>query len=246
MAGRWLLRKSSDKPIVLAVPFAGCGPSIYNGLKRRLATEWGVECIPVQPPGIESRFSEERISSHGEYARGLATEIGQCIDGDYTIFGHCGAVPYVIETLRTLEDIGGPLPDRVVFSGWGPPNRGLYGTLNTTDEGQIDYGNEVRRTAAETGAQLIDEFVEIYAEQLEYDVRQQRSYQFETLAVGDLELQVVGWSNDEVVGSSLSTHPDWQIGFPNTDISFTVLVGGHFSFIDAPNELCRLLAEGLV
>lgn len=246
MAGKWFVKNTSDRPVVLAVPFAGCGPSIYNGLKRRLATDWGVECIPVQPPGVESRFSEECVSSHDEYARELATEIVQHIDGAYSIFGHCGAVPYIIETLRTLDSIGGALPTRVIVSGWGPPHRGLYGALNSTGADEIDYGSEVRRTARETGAELIDEFVEIYAEQLEFDVRQQRSYQFETLTVDNVNLHVVGWSNDEVVESSVSIDPDWQIGFPNIDINFTVLVGGHFSFIDAPNELCQLLAEGLV
>lgn len=244
----WLSAKKINAPAVLAFPFAGCGPSIYHRLASQLSREWGVELYAIRPPGIEARFTEPRPQSHAEYARDLASEMATTVNGKYSIFGHCGAIPYVVETLRAIELCHGRelLPHRVVFSGWGPPHKGLYGALNFADLQQITYDNEVRRVAHSTGIDLIDEFVEIYAEQLEFDVRQQRAYVFDTIKAESLEICVVGWSDDEVVPSDIVVSDEWRDSFPNASIEYTVLTGGHFTFAEAPEELCRVICLNLI
>ncbi|UPK62808.1 hypothetical protein MYP14_18910 [Rhodococcus pyridinivorans] len=243
----WLSAAKIDGPAVLAFPFAGCGPSIYNRLGDRLSCEWGVKLFAIRPPGIEARFTEDRAASHASYARDLASEIASAVGGKYAVFGHCGAIPYVVETLRAIEHNHGRdrLPHSVVFSGWGPPHKGLYGDLNFADLEQISYGSEVRNVARATGVDLIDEFVEIYAEQLEFDVRQQRTYVFDAIADGGLDIRIVGWSDDEVVPCDVAVSDEWRESFPDATIEYSVLAGGHYAFMEAPDDLCRILCHGL-
>ncbi|MFC1473984.1 hypothetical protein [Rhodococcus qingshengii] len=137
------------------------------------------------------------------------------------------------------------LPDRVVFSGWGPPHKGLYGALNFRNPDEIAFDQEVLKTARATGVDLIEEFKDIYAEQLEFDVRQQRSYVFDELVIEGLRLHVVGWANDEVVNPEICVDHAWSNAFPGAEISYSVITGGHFSFMDSPDELCRILTDGL-
>jgi len=247
MHRRWLPDAPNGVPRVLALPFAGCGPSIYRKLQTKLRTELDVELHPVRPPGIESRFGEGRCESHEAYAQSLAAEIVAEIDAPYSLFGHCGAIPYLLETIRALssDKAGAFLPTNVIVSGWGPPQRGLYGRLNHTDLEDISFEDEIERMARVTGARLSDEFAEIYAEQIAFEIRQQRSYRFRPLPEIAVDVDVIGWQGDEVVPYDVCIDTAWSEVFPAGSVNYTTMTGSHFSFIDAPADLCRLIATRL-
>ncbi|MFJ9429426.1 thioesterase II family protein [Streptomyces sp. NPDC101490] len=233
---RWTLQPvpSDGDYLLFGLPYAGTGASSFGQWPRRFGA--GRFCA-VQPPGRENRFGEDGVAGHQEFAEGLVEGIADRLDRPYALIGHCGAVPFLLQTAAHLERRGLPLPRRLFASGWGAPQRGLYGRLNFADLAEVDLVAEIEERCAALGYQLHPEFVEIAAETMLADLRVQRGYRAEALPSRDVPVSVIGWTEDAVVPGD-TVWPGWEERFAAT---FHVLDGDHWEFLRCPGALRDLV-----
>lgn len=233
---RWTLRPipAGGDYLVFGLPFAGAGASSFNRWPLRLGT--GRFCA-VQPPGRENRFAEEVIATHQEFAELLVEGIADRLDRPYALVGHCGAVPYLLQTAAHLERCGLPTPRRLFASGWGAPDRGLYGRLNFVDLAEVDLVAEIEERCAALGVRLHPEFVELAAETMLADLYAQRAYRAEALPSRAIPTVVIGWTADTVVPPE-AVLPGWADCAAAT---FHLLEGDHWEFLRCPSVLRDLV-----
>ncbi len=233
---RWTLRPipADGDYLVFGLPYAGTGASSFNQWPREFGA--GRFCA-VQPPGRENRFGEDTVSSHQEFAERLVEAIADRLDRPYALIGHCGSVPYLLQTAAHLEERGLPAPKRLFASGWGAPDRGLYGRLNFVDLAEVDMVAEIEARCTALGHRLHPEFVELAAETMLADLRVQRGYRAEALPSRDIPVSVIGWTEDSVVPPDF-VWPGWEDCAAAT---FQVLEGDHWEFLRCPRALRDLV-----
>ncbi|AWS48142.1 thioesterase [Streptosporangium sp. 'caverna'] len=219
---------------MFGLPYAGTGATSFNGWPREFGT--GRFCA-VQPPGRENRFDEDTVSSHQEFAEGLVEAIADRLDRPYALIGHCGSVPYLLQTAAHLEERGLSAPRRLFASGWGAPDRGLYGRLNFVDLAEVDMVAEIEDRCTALGQRLHPEFVELVAEIMLADLRVQRGYRAEALPSRDIPVSVIGWTEDSVVPPNV-VWPGWE---ECTAATFQILEGDHWEFLRCPQALRDLV-----
>ena len=233
---RWILRQipADGEFLVFGLPYQGIGASSYSRWPRHIGA--GRFCA-VQPPGRENRIHENVVASHQEYAEQLTEAIAGYLDRPYALIGHCGSVPYVMQTAAHLESRGLPTPRRLFASGWGAPDRGLYGRLSFVDLDAIDMQAEIRTICAALGTPVHEEFVELAAETMIADLRVQRRYRADPLPGPTVPVSVIGWEADDVVPSE-QVWPGWP---EHLNATFHLIGGGHWEFLRCPPELRELI-----
>jgi surfactin synthase thioesterase subunit len=233
---RWILRPipAEGDFLVFGLPYAGTGASSFNRWPHRFGA--GRFCA-VQPPGRENRLDEAVVGSHREYAERLVEAIGAELTRPYALIGHCGSVPYLLETAVHLERCGLPAPRRLFASGWGAPDRGLYGRLNFVDLAETDMVAEVEELAAALGVRPHPEFIELAAETMTADLLVQRGYRPSALPGRDVPVLVIGWTEDVVVPPDV-VWPGWEECAAAT---FHLLPGDHWEFLRFPRALRDLI-----
>ncbi|MET7802227.1 thioesterase II family protein [Streptomyces decoyicus] len=235
---RWLLRpipESADSA-VLCFPCSGVGASSYRQWPRQVAD---MHVVPLQPPGRENRLREPKPETHKEFADSLCDALPRLKGRPFGFFGHCGAVPYMLETIFELEARDQPRPSWMVASAWGAPHLGLYGALNFVDLESHDFEAEVLTMSARLGLELPPELVGMAASLLTFDQSVQRGYSYPTGRKVPLPVAVVGWSGDDIVPPHV-TLPRWQE--VATVLSF-VLDGTHHEYLNCPPSLQQVFTK---
>ncbi|GGO94215.1 thioesterase II family protein [Wenjunlia tyrosinilytica] len=237
--GKWLLRKppQDSTSLLFCFPYAGVGASSYRDWPPTLAG--GTAVCALQPPGRENRFREPGHPDHGAFARDLVDFLTPLLERPFAFAGHCGAVPFALETILTLEDRGLPLPRRLFASSWGAPHRGLYGELNFVDLDTADLVHEVRQRYLLTGqGEPPPELAEIAARVLKEDLVVQRPYRYDAGRRLPCPVTVVSWSDDDVVPAA-TVPPGWEECAP---VRFEHLEGKHLDFLSCPQSLKDVIA----
>lgn len=177
--------------------------------------------------------------THAEFAADLVEAMDEYLDRPFFFIGHCGAIPYMVETTLLLHERGLSLPERLFSSSWGAPHKGLYGRLNFVDLETCDVNAEIRETFREMGATVPDELVEASAEVLRHDLVVQRGYQYRSVRSLPVPVTVISWNGDTVVPPE-EVHNGWE------EIARTVpihLDGRHLDFLSCPPTLRDLVAQ---
>jgi surfactin synthase thioesterase subunit len=216
--------------VVFCFPYAGVGASSYRQWPRRIG---GFQVCAVQPPGRENRTREPAHRSHAAFAADLVDALAPYTGHGFAFAGHCGAVPYALETIVELEDRGLPLPSRLVASSWGAPHRGLYGALNFVDLSTVDLVPEVMALFGREGAPMRRDFAEIAARVLRTDLEVQRGYRWDAGRRVPCPVTVVAWTDDDVVPPG-RVHPGWS---DCADVTEELLAGRHLDFLQCPEVL---------
>ena len=159
------------------------------------------------------------------------------LDRPYALIGHCGSVPYLLQTAAHLQANGMPTPRRLFASGWGAPHRGLYGRLSFVDLDTIDMPAEIRAICAALGTPVHEEFVELAAETMIADLRVQRGYHADALPGPTVPVSVIGWTADDVVPAE-QVWPGWS---ERLNATFHLIDGDHWEFLRCPAELRELI-----
>lgn len=237
---RWLLREppAAAELLLFALPYAGVGASSY---REWPATIGPVGICPLQPPGRENRLREPPHRSHADFAADLATALGGYADRPYALVGHCGAVPYALETVWRLHRAGANPPVRLLASSWGPPQRGLYGPLNFADLATLDPVAEVKGLFARMGKSVPDDLAELAAETLLLDLQVQRGYRYTERERLPCPVTVLGWTGDDVVPDRL-VHEGWD---EVAQVRHRTLAGAHLDFLRCPATLQELVVDEL-
>ncbi|HYG63849.1 MAG TPA: alpha/beta fold hydrolase [Thermoanaerobaculia bacterium] len=99
-------------------PYGGSGAMGYRRWAKSLPP--GIELVPVQIPGRESRFSEKPY----EHAEPLARDLADRLDTGrpYAFFGHSFGALAAFELARELRRRGRPLPEALLLSGLPAPH----------------------------------------------------------------------------------------------------------------------------
>ena len=224
-AKRWLVPPPEPAGrILFCLPYAGVGASSYRQWPRRFGD---VQVCALQPPGRENRMRESPHRSHAAFATDLADALTPYLEREYFVAGHCGAVPFALDTIAELDRRGLPLPARLIASSWGPPHRGLYGRLNFVDLDTVDLVAETASLFGTAGAPVRADFVELAARVLRTDLEVQRGYRFEPGRKVPCPVTVVAWTRDDVVPPDVA-FPGWE---ECADATRVLLDGAHLDFL---------------
>lgn len=241
--GKWLLRNPPDDAgrLLFCFPYAGVGASSYRAWPKAL--EDGTAICALQPPGRENRFREDGPRDHASFAASLISALEPLFERPFAFAGHCGAVPFALETALALEERGLRLPERLFASSWGAPHRGLYGELNFVDLATADLVSEVRQRYVATGqGEPPPEIAEIGAAVLREDLEVQRPYRYDPARAVPCPVTLVSWSRDDVVPPE--SVPDGWTECAG-DVRHHALDGRHLDFLTCPPQLARLLVDEL-
>lgn len=234
---RWLRRAPSATATgrVFCIPYSGCGASMYR--------QWpgqrdGVEFLPVELPGHETRFAEPNFGSYQELAKAMAADLAPFLDVPYGFFGHCGSALAAYEVSAELTRAGFPVPTRLFVSSEVAPQDGPFGRfLQMTDS---ELAVELDTLIRELGGTPSAELVSLYLEVLSADVETNRRYLIPHPFRLPCRITAIGWTEDTEIPYRMMG--GWSECGGTT---FELLEGRHHRFIEAPPELLAVLCSGL-
>ncbi|MGW3107997.1 thioesterase II family protein [Streptomyces sp. NPDC001100] len=234
---RWFLRDPlPDAPArVFLLPYSGCGASMY----RQWPTEYqGVNFVPVQLPGRENRLREKPFETYQELGRTLAEVLEPHLDRPYGLFGHCSAALASYETALQAVGRGARPPARLYVSSEVAPQDGPYGRHLQMDDEELT--EELRGLIVQLGGNPLPTFVAMTLGVLRADIEVNRRYHLPDPPLLPCPITSIGWSGD------IGMEPERMTGWAACgDTDQVVLDGGHYGFIEGPEKLLRLLADGV-
>ncbi len=220
---------------VFCLPYAGCGASLFRNWPRERD---GVEFLPVELPGRETRLREPVPGTFEELAGALIDGIRGYLDVPFGVFGHCWSALAGYEVAVQLQRAGPPVPRRLYVSSSTPPHSGIPSRLHGVDGAQL--ADEISGTIRALGGQPHPGLVELYVDVLRADVAVGGRYAVGTPVRLRCPITAIGWSEDTEV------EPGQMAGWQDCgDTTFAVLPGRHHRFVDAPAPLLGLLCSGL-
>jgi surfactin synthase thioesterase subunit len=234
---QWLTRRPSPAYGARAflVPYAGCGAGLYRNWPRAAG---GVEFVPVELPGRETRLGEPVAATFEELAAGMVDALRPYLDVPYAFFGHCWSALVAYEVSVQLRARGAPDPARLFVSSQVAPQDGPVGRMLGMTEAEL--ADEVSTTIRALGGQPHPELVALYADVLRADVDASRRYVVPDPPRVSCPITVIGWSADAEVD------PARMAGWTRCgDTEFVLLDGPHHRFIDGPAELLHTLTAPL-
>ena len=111
---------------LLCLPHAGAGAGVYRTWGRGLPAT--IAACPVQPPGRETRRSEQPLTSAVEIARQLAPEVLRTVRPPYAVFGHSTGAVCAFEVVREIRRLNGELPVHLFVAGRRAPSIPMFRT----------------------------------------------------------------------------------------------------------------------
>ncbi|MCX4409344.1 thioesterase II family protein [Streptomyces sp. NPDC059837] len=231
----WFVRPPSDHPArMFCFPFSGSGASAFSAWPAAIDD---VEVSPVQFPGRENRLGHPHYDTYENLAAGLVGPLEPLLDRPFAFFGHCaGALPAYESVLR-LAELGLPGPDCLFVSGQPAPHDASRDRMLTMTEPELraELESFIRGRGMEPRPDMIDMGMVV----LLRDHAAAGAYRrVEPVAV-PCPIVVLHWRDDPDV--SLDELQGWR-GYADS-VEFRVVDGGHYDFMDAPDELLKLLTS---
>lgn len=239
VAGRnkWLRRTPSPTANgrVFCIPYSGCGASMYRLWPQE---HDGVEFLPVELPGHETRFAEPNFATYQELAKLMAAGLEPFLDVPYGFFGHCGSALAAYEVSAELSRGGYPVPANVFVSSEVAPQDGPYGRFLTMSSAEL--GVELETLIRDLGGTPSPDLISLYLEVLVADVETNKRYVMPDPFRLPCPVTAIGWTEDTEIPFSMMT--GWS---DCGDAAFELLEGRHHRFIEAPPELLSVLSSGV-
>jgi surfactin synthase thioesterase subunit len=234
----WFVRPpSTDHPARLfCFPFSGSGASAFSAWPAALDD---VEVCPVQFPGRENRLGHPHYGTYENLAADLAEALAPLLDRPYAFFAHCaGALP-AYETVLRLAERGLPIPDCLFVSGQPAPHDASRDRMLTMTERELRA--EVESFVRSRGIEPRPDMVDMGLMVLLRDHAAAGAYRRTEAVAVDCPVVVLHWRDDPDVG--LADLQGWRRYAES--VEFRVVDGGHYDFMDAPDELRKLLTRWL-
>lgn len=233
---RWLPRTPAADATgrVFLVPFSGCGASLYRRWPRRVD---GVEFLPLEPPGHETRFAEPTFATYQELAGTMAAGLGPYLDVPFAFFGHCASALASYEVSLELTRLGTP-PARLFVSSEVAPQDGPVGRFLEMDDAEL--AAELRTLISKLGGIVTEELIQLHLGVLRADVEANKRYVVPEVRRVPCPITAIGWTDDREVRHT--TMGGWAAC---GDTTFVLLEGGHHRFTEAPADLVDVLRGGL-
>jgi surfactin synthase thioesterase subunit len=198
----------------------------------------GVEFLPLELPGHETRFAEPNFATYQELAKIMAAGLEQYLDAPYGFFGHCGSALAAYEVSAELSRAGYPVPANVFVSSEVAPQDGPYGRFLTMSDAEL--GVELESLIRNLGGTPSAELISLYLEVLRADVDTNKRYVMPEPFRLPCPVTAIGWTEDNEIPFSMMR--GWR---ECGDTRFELLEGRHHRFIEAPPELLAVLCSGL-
>jgi surfactin synthase thioesterase subunit len=198
----------------------------------------GVEFLPVELPGHESRFAEAHFGTYQALAKDMAEALEPWLDVPFAFFGHCASALAAYEVSAELVRSGRPVPARLFVSSQVPPQDGPAGLFLTMDD--ADLGAELGKLITAMGGIPDPELVALHVEVMRADVDANKRYVMPDPLRLPCPVTAIGWSDDADVPPSVMA--GWDACGDTTP---ALLAGGHHHFTTGPDELLDLLREGV-
>lgn len=220
---------------VFLIPYSGCGASMY---RQWPAEQDGIEFLPLELPGHETRFAEPNFSSYPDLAAAMADGLEPYLDVPFGFFGHCGSALAAYEVSAELVRTGRPAPARLYVSSEVAPQDGPAGRFLQMSEAELSA--ELEALIRELGGTPHPELVALYLEVLCSDVDANKRYVVPDPLRLPCPITAIGWTEDTEISH------DSMGGWPRCgDTTFELLPGRHHRFIEAPGDLRGVLCAGL-
>ncbi|WNV84695.1 thioesterase domain-containing protein [Umezawaea sp. Da 62-37] len=234
---KWLPRAPSAEATgrVFLIPYSGCGASMYRKWPR---LHDGVDLLPVELPGHETRLDEPNFETYQDLAKQMAAGLEPHLDRPYAFFGHCGSALAAYEVSAEITRAGLPAPARLYVSSQVAPQDGPFGRFLEMDDGQL--GEELSELSRKLGAEPIPDLIDFYVEVLRADVETNKRYVVPEPFRLRCPITTIGWTEDVEIRHD--TMGGWTAC---GDTTSELLTGRHYRFVDAPAELLDVLRDGL-
>ncbi|MFC8968293.1 thioesterase II family protein [Streptomyces sp. NPDC057094] len=220
---------------LFCLPFSGSGASAFSAWP---ATVGDAEVCPVQFPGRENRLAHPHYGTYEQLAASLVDALTPLLDTPFAFFGHCaGALP-AYESVLLLAELGLPTPQCLFVSGQPAPHEAARDRMLslTDDELRTELETFLRGRGIEPRPDMIDMGMFV----LLRDHAAAGAYRRTEPARVDCPVVVLHWSQDHDV--SLEDLQGWRHYADSVEIR--VVEGGHYDFMDAPQDLLTTLARG--
>jgi surfactin synthase thioesterase subunit len=232
----WFVRPRSDEHAarIFCLPFSGAGASAFSAWPAAVGD---TEICPVQFPGRENRLGHPHYGTYENLADSLAEELKPLLDRPYALFAHCaGAIP-AYETVLRLAERRLPGPDRLFVSGQPAPHDASRDRMLTMTEPELraELESFVRGRGIEPRPDMIDMGMLV----LLRDHAAAAAYRRPEPVKVDCPIVVLHWRDDTDV--SLDELEGWRQYADS--VEFRVLDGGHYDFMNAPDDLLKQLAS---
>jgi surfactin synthase thioesterase subunit len=234
---KWLPRhpQAAATGRVFLIPYSGCGASMYRRWPER---HDGVEFLPLELPGHETRFAEPNFTTYQELAKLIAADLEPFLDRPYGFFGHCGSALAAYEASAELIRSGAPAPARLFVSSEVAPQDGPAGRFLQMDDEEL--AEELTKLIREMGGKPSAELVGLYLEVLRADVDTNRRYVVPVPFRLSCPISAIGWTEDDEI-----PYRDMGGWAECGDTTFDLLPGRHHRFMEAPAELVELMCRGV-
>jgi surfactin synthase thioesterase subunit len=234
---RWLPREPSPAVTgrIFLIPYSGCGAGMYRQWPRQRD---GVEFLPIELPGHETRFAEPNFESYQELAKTMAVGLEPYLDLPFGFFGHCGSALAAYEVSAELIRAGMPAPARLFVSSEVAPQDGPAGRFLSMDNAEL--GAELQKLILELGGRPNRELISLYLEVLRVDVETNKRYIMPDPFRLSCPITAIGWTEDDEI--PYATMGGWARCGDTTSV---LLEGRHHRFIEAPPDLLELMCSGL-
>ncbi|GHI10140.1 hypothetical protein Scel_84610 [Streptomyces cellostaticus] len=189
----------------------------------------------MQFPGRENRLAHPHYGTYENLAAALVEPLVPLLDRPYAFFGHCaGALP-AYETVVRLAALGLPGPGCLFVSGQPAPHDASRDRMLTMTEPELraELESFIRSRGIEPRPDMIDMGLAV----LLRDHAAAGAYRREEPVAVPCPIVVLHWRDDPDV--SLDELQGWRQY--SDSVEFRVVDGGHYDFMDAPEELRKLL-----
>lgn len=233
----WLPRTPSAGATgrVFLIPYSGCGASMYRQWPR---SREGVEFLPVELPGHETRYAEPIVDTYQELAALMVDGLAPHLDVPFGFFGHCGSALAAYEVSAELVRTGGATPAHLFVSSEVAPQDGPAGRFLSMDDAEL--GAELARLIEELGGTPSAELIDLYLEVLRADVEINKRYVVSDPLRLPCPITAIGWTDDDEI--PFHTMGGWSACGPTSSV---LLDGRHHRFIEAPDELLDLMCAAV-
>lgn len=234
----WFVRPPSTdhSARMFCFPFSGSGASAFSAWPTALDD---IEICPVQFPGRENRLAHPHYGTYENLADSLVEPLEPYLDAPFAFFAHCaGALP-AYETALRLAERGLPTPDCLFVSGQPAPHDASRDRMLAMTEPQLR--DEVAAFVRSRGIEPRPDMLDLGLMVLLRDHAAAAAYRRERPVALDCPVVVLHWRDDPDV--SLDALQGWRQYADS--VEFRVIDGGHYDFMDAPDELRKVLTRWL-
>lgn len=237
----WFMARSaagSTRPQLYCLPHAGAGASTYRQWPNLLP---GVDVVPVQLAGRESRFTEPPSTSARRIVEQLAPLLARRAQRPFALFGHSMGALLAYELAHALHALGNS-PGHLFVSGYSSP-RLPRPTQHAPVHAMSDPDVVAHLTSLDgTAAEVLEhpELLEMLLPVVKADFAVCETYQHPDRPPLDLPVTVLGGLDD--AGADRAGLLAWE-ELTTGDLAVHQFPGGHFYLHDQLEHVLHIIAS---